>query len=313
MPNIRIVLICMSVLAACTTEPDNRPDLSPPGVCQEACEQAADCGDGAVCCTNPEECGADHRCVSCTADKQCPDGACVAGACVECADDADCKGNEKGSRCTATNTCAKCNLDVQCKGDPAGGRCTPAGTCTCNGDKDCKEPGLSLCRAEGCVCTDDSGCTAGAEKCDVASGVCIACDKDSQCAEGKTKCIAGDTPAASCGCASDDECGGEGEAPFCAKDNGACVVCLTDAQCGKGGKCFSPGTPAANCGCTKNADCDGAVCNKATGACQQCVEGPDCEKLELGSICTEEGTCACDSASECGAKNTTAKLEWVCE
>ncbi len=317
MPHIRNFLIGIVVLAACTTEPDKRPDLSP-AVCQESCEKPADCAKGSTCCTEPDKCGADHRCVACTASDQCEGGVCLLGACVECEKDANCKGNENGSHCSPENTCVACASDTQCKGNAGGERCSSTYVCSCAQDKDCKQPGLGLCRDEGCVCSDDTGCPDGASTCEL--GVCIstavACAKDAECLTGKSICLAGGTPAASCGCKDDSECGTtDEEPPHCAKGTGACVTCVDDAQCGKGGKCLSPGTPEASCGCIKNADCAAPtpICNTETGLCQECLEGKDCTPQGLGSRCTPEGLCSCAAASECRADGTTPKPKWVCE
>lgn len=343
MRTIPIFLFGFGLLAACTTEPKNRPYYGPAPVCQETCEKDSDC-DGLVCCLNKEDCGADHQCVECKSNAQCGDGVCFAGTCVECVGDADCKGNANGPHCTPYNTCAECADDRHCQNAEAGSRCGDDFTCKCDTDKDCKEPGFGLCRAEGCVCSDDSACPNGPKDCQ--HGVCVVCSTDEHCQElvdddpttpDKTKCFAPGTVSAFCGCADDSQCE---EGTFCNVETGQCVACTknehctepganvcidagkptaacgcdVETKCPDGRKCVSPGATGAFCGCTKDSHCpDDEVCNAATGLCQQCVKDADCKALKLGSVCTEEGTCSCTADSECKAKTSAPGLGWVCE
>jgi hypothetical protein len=298
MRTIPTFLISFGLWAGCTLYPkEGGPDDTPPPeptvpVCAEACTSDAQCWDGTVCNGG--------TCTQCKTDAECgPGGHCSEGTCFACTEDAHCAASPKGKLCAfdptspAATTCGECLADADCKDSPKGNRCGPDFQCACtDAAKHCAAPN-ALCRQEGCVCSEDAGCTKGAKKCEL--GVCIACAADADCADFDdgdpatplpTKCFDGGTLGAYCGCAADAEC----TSGLCDVMSGTCVECKVSADCA--------GNPA------------GEVC--LGGSCGQCETDQHCVDTKRGSACVD-GACTCGSAAECNPNITGSALSWVCE
>jgi len=171
----------------------------------------------------------------------------------------------------------------------------------CRRDADC--PSGNFCLSGTCnnPCVDDRHCGAGCQNCGiavsmdpqspdplgkptnkpyckvdvingqkiVATGVCVQCREDKECAQGQTCVDNRCTPDQTCqqACENNEVCFG-----------GKCVQCFTDAQCPCGhcieGKCSDK--------CTANQDCEGnQCCQKSTGLC---VSGR-CGGTAGGALC----------------------------
>jgi hypothetical protein len=161
-------LYCSNTSADCVSDADCT-DICSGGYCLYsggACSVDTDCALG-VCsgtpycdCTNPAydptaaicsdpacdtdvciyRCDEDQRCsvdTSCESDGDCSSLSprCVEGACVECADDADCD-EEDGERCLSGSCEAPCVYNEECDLMEAcdGGECVPRG---CESDREC--------------------------------------------------------------------------------------------------------------------------------------------------------------------------------
>jgi hypothetical protein len=340
-----------------------------------ACATGADCSAGRFCAA-----GVCYALTPvCQDDSDCEAGqACGAGLCVACLPPKD--PTQPSKYCTdedkplcffdpanpAAASCGNCLSDAECaeRGDgntrcaavPFPANAPPFGTaeaqgveymCSCETNAQCTVTGKSLCRAEGCVCSDNRGC-ADNEAC--VAGACVACQRDSDCAgkpdDGdpatlpKTQCIGEGTTAAKCGCSDHSECEPDaaGNATYCHEDSGTCIPCSKDDHCGNGGKCinggkpeaecacendgqceddkkcFGPGAAGAYCGCTTNDNCvddpAGPICNKETGVCAECATNSHCAESPAGAICdTATGTCTgCVMDTDC----VEQKLGSVC-
>jgi len=294
------------------------------GACIAGCHADRDCADGMICDTTVQPAGACYECLSdadCTSPATCrshqcqvdcstiqcqaPTPVCLPhnGACVQCAGKADCVLGQvcqanacvtgcatdadcPGRHCdpTGTGACADCVTDDQC---PSGQKCL-SGTCgvpPCNVDGDCAfgtycQPLLKQCQP-----LPSGACTSG--KC----GIGQACDTLTR------KCI----PTCGVGC---NFWGDSPDRTMCV--DGACYGCQADADC-NGVPC-SPQDRMCH-GCQSDGDCAtaGWLCDKASGACHQCLKAPDC-KDAANPKCGNDGLCchdACtDGATQCGADGT---------
>jgi hypothetical protein len=306
MRSIPILIVSMGLFLACTSQPKRPrfeiPDAPPAPAdptCQEACDSNDDCGttttdaDGGVvnvdgfCCTG-DDCGSKNRCVACLANSDCTgdNKFCLEGACVGCLADDDCGGGkcnlltEAGTKMrakAALNSCIDCSADSEC-GDQL---CSSYGKCKCKMNSQCTEPGMGLCRDEGCFCDEDSACTTGAKKCIPGTGVCLACAEDDDCTGDLPKCVNPGLVTAFCGCTADDQCG---EGLLCNETTRKCGACGGNEDC-----------PA------------GTVCT-AAGTCGQCAEDADCGN----GTCTA-GVCSCMAAGDCKTTPSLPALTWVCE
>jgi outer membrane exchange protein TraA len=251
--------------------------------------------------------------------------------CVECVNNAECKGVCD----TTTNTCqGDCKLDTDCaKGicdqtdHTCKGECRVDTDCAkgicdqtnhmckgdCRVDADCPngrcDPTDNMCRG----CNDDADCPNG--RCDMTDNVCRGCNDDGDCPN-TGRC---DTTVNLCaGCNDDGDCRTQGFEGFvCDIPNSVCVQCTEDDHCANGRVCV-PGlrecrecSTDANCPrgescsnfqcttCSTNDSCAGASCN-----C--CPKGTQCASPTPGASpscveCTNNSQCpsgkTCDTAN----------------
>ena len=210
------------------------------GFCAE-CNGDGDCPAGAPFCDDRgrcRECGNDGHCgagqpvcirgecePSCTADSMCDqDQLChpSLGACVECAEDNDCYGNEDGALCDPDRLrCVDCLSGGDCgvaRPFCIGGDCreciqnTDCGAAQiCNGDLECRSS-----------CSSDADCDDGDRgHCIVQTGICVECELDTNCTYDADQpvCIGGRC----------EECRGNDDCPA---DNPTCD--LENNECGGG-------------------------------------------------------------------------------
>jgi hypothetical protein len=162
-----------------------------------------------------------------------------------------------------------------------GQECGPDG---CGGSCGDCDPGDECLAGQ---CEPVAGCTAieqcHPKVCDVASGLCVSCTQDVQCAE-------------------------IGE--LCWDALGLCVVCETDEQCEPGfgcetGLCVELFCPEAACP-------EEQVCNLATQKCVDCLSEEDCPP---NNTC-EENACVppptCDSSKDCALDEVCDKATSTC-
>jgi hypothetical protein len=207
-------------------------------------------------------------CSRCPADEP----ACVAGACVECAEASDCAGRMGRPFCdTDTNTCVQCEDASDCgMGTPAcvAGRCVQ-----CDDMTDCSAVAMRpFCSARNtCVaCLDASGCTSvTASRCNTDTNTCTACVADTDCMH-------------------------LAATPVCDETRGTCVQCTGDteaARCGGNSCRRSDGV------CTTTPRGSRDVCD-ACEADSECVSGQKCIRqmfggTDLGGFCFIEATAGC--------------------
>lgn len=188
----------------------------PTNQCMNKCTADVDCpgslGDAFKC---DQQSG---RCVHCLTKNDCEDNkTCVDGLCIEpgCNSNKDC--NEGLQICDpADSTCKDCLVDLDCSGR---GPATPR----CGADQKC----VAACRSD----QDCASKTNGAKAffyCDVDSGSCLGCTKDSHCSRDQVcqnwTCVAG--------CTSDLECNATNNYAVCdAKESRKCVQCLKHSDC----------------------------------------------------------------------------------
>jgi Cys-rich repeat protein len=165
------------------------------------------------------------------------------------------------------------------------------------------------------ACTSDATC--GGLRCEITSGLCVACLQDADCAGGANKrceptthvCVAClnrpdcakrqdcDTVTHRCLDAcfdSDDPCPTAGF--VCSEDLGRCIECRTSANCAGSAGGLVCDVPIGRCvQCTSNAQCPSGkpVCDRRTGQCQVCVASVTCGGA--GAFC-DPSSLTCRSA-----------------
>ncbi len=189
-------------------------------------------GDGKCCDINSSKiCG--NLC-ECPGDNP----VCVGNRCVECAQDTDCKTNERPYCNTATNRCVECNLNEHC---PDNGVCFNHECQECNQNYDGSNPlPAGMCPSELPLCLPEGICAACPEGLiyDVARGVC-ACPAGTVLSP-DNECVACyNVPRGSVGCNQQyPSCNEAGQTLITLPDGtqqnfkGVCVGCLQDSDCG---------------------------------------------------------------------------------
>ncbi len=199
------------------------------GHCRQ-CGSTSDCGTGQACfpgnhtcapaCSGPGTCANQNgapicdassgACVGCLTNKDCSGSKPVcdptSGQCGECASSSDC-GAARPICNLAARECVQCLVDGQC---PSGGLCADQ-TChkACQGNADCGNPALPICRPDGQCgqCAAPSDCPASAPVC-TAQGACSQCASNTDC---------------------------KAPTPLC--DGERCVQCIENKDCASGLKC----------------------------------------------------------------------------
>ncbi|HSO31056.1 MAG TPA: hypothetical protein VLT33_01035 [Labilithrix sp.] len=171
--------------------------------------------------------------------------------------------------CSASLGCVECKRESDC---PASAAHCLEGTCVgCRPSVTSNDAGVSDCpsRNEACwasddechaACGDANPCPAGST-CDKASGACVGCRADEDCASGvcsplRKRCVA---------CVTDATC--SGARPRCRVLTGTCEACTSNADCGHALPICDPATFTCRLGCTSDAQCPGQQCDAATAKC----------------------------------------------
>ncbi len=167
-------------------------------------------------------------------------------------------------------------VDEAAVGDAAGGPrpCTEDTAC---GGLRCQVT-TGVCVA----CLDDHDCAGALGRCDTVQGICVECNATTECPQRRgcdtvTKrcldlCLDGDDPCPASGF-------------VCDGDRKICIECTTSANCvgsSNGGVCD---VPIGRCvECTGNAQCPSIkpVCDRRSGRCAACVKSVECG---VGLVC----------------------------
>jgi hypothetical protein len=311
--------------------PDTHCDSST-GVCDPGCLNDADCGGSVPFCETDI---VPHACAECRTSSDCPPGRPGCGSdpfcsncprsCGYCTIDSDCPSPltcNAGCDCLAPTSCDGFPISPACVGlDPEDGGST-YGVCGCRATSDCG-PGL-LCdpnqggswpgstgpyigggRCVASCATEDAAYCAGMNPdrpvCNPASGFCVHCVADSDCAGD------GGPPSSTPACLPDDL---DGDVAL--TGGGLCGCDGTD-QCSAGLACRSvpaPGSCVPPCIYDGGFDsCSPGFCDTFTGFCRQCLDDYDCTgQLDpvagafSAPMCDASGTCAqCSDSSQCPA------------
>jgi hypothetical protein len=187
-------------------------------------------GSGALCGINgQDQCGVQAAC-----DPKL--------GCVECLGEEDCPA-----------TLPRC-LQGACVG------CRPGIVASDAGPSDCA-PGA--CSTSDYSCHDACPSTACSEGtlCDVASGECLACRDDRDCASG----LCSPTVKRCVECFDDASC--PGSRPRCRVLAGRCEACISNSDCGRAAPICDPATFTCRAGCSSDVQCPGKQCDLMTARC----------------------------------------------
>lgn len=266
-----------------------------------ACTKDSQCTGSAKYCAPTlgicRQCLSDAHCAGTKATPHCDP---LYQSCFECAEDKHCKGGYTwGNRCIFNmfvGRICRCESSADCAGSAMGPTCFATFMkCSCAKDADCTVaphtkcllpyPGAAYKRCQK-PCTTDAQCVSlgMAPVCHKASGACVGCLTDADCATG-TKPFCDKTTLECVGCKTGADCASSLYGTRC--DGGVCT-CAAATDCPAattwGPACV--GTSSRRCGCTKAADCAtstrGAVCDATYGICA-CVTTTDCP---TGKTCT---------------------------
>ncbi len=294
---------------------DSKPGddaASPCGPSPLGCQSDADCDEGEVCASDPNDCAPS----TCMCDESRGQWACSADCggkvCQPADDDTACEGPNPAG-CESDEDCADGEV---CADDPDS--CDPS-SCSCDessGSWTCTDDcGGTVCQPE----NDDTACEGPNP---------AGCETDEDCADGE---VCADDPdscdPSSCSCDESsgtwtctDDCGGtvcqpENDDTTCEGPNPA--GCETDEDCDDSEVCTDdpdscdPSSCECNSGewiCTE--DCGGTVCMREAGACSEenpagCESDEDCAD---GEVCTDDPDTCVPSECSCDTDNDT----WIC-
>jgi Cys-rich repeat protein len=285
------------------------------------CRYASDCPGWLPGCATPISCAScPNVCGQCVDDSSCPSGL-------------HCGPNRCG--CTSSTECrAALPNEPVCIGlEDDGG--SPLGSCACLSSADCSTG--QVCETRGpyqvivsdyqgnsffggaciasCVGAEDTYCAGtlipGTDVCNQATGYCVPCTSDSDCAVNSSQ------PIYAPNCIPYPDGGAppfEFLGPPLVTGGGQCG-CSSTASCDDGFACtnpIGPGTCQMPCTFVDGVDsCTvsfGGLCNTFTGLCQSCLRDFDCTNFfspltQLpASICNPNGVCvSCTDLSQCPA------------
>jgi hypothetical protein len=243
------------------------------------------------------------------ADVTCADGEeCQLGECVvidpgngehdECERDADCAEIQGRNRCdVAASRCVECLVASHCSNperqicDPVDRFCVPRPPC--EADDDCSD-------------------LPGAPRCEVDSGLCVACLTDDHCAGRQQRCHQSSGTCRFEACTTAADCAEYPDAPHCHTGSGLCQECTTDGHCADDELCRD-GLCQPRGECQRDSECGVAErCNTLTQRCVQCVNSLDCR---LGGRCLSSQcgpATACTGDADCGAPLRCAVSSGTC-
>jgi hypothetical protein len=324
---MRATLLLVVLLLGC--------DLLPTNPAAGRCSKDGDCPNGFTCATDRNDPATFYRCVcsgdacadggapptdaraadapgSCGRNEDCPMArpVCAAGACVECAENAQCKDPSKGF--CASNACVGCAAAGAGACTGAKPVCGAAGSCVeCAENAQCRDVTRPFCMAGvcmGCALAGGTACAlrfpGGPNVCGP-TGACVECtDAAAHCkAPGKGFCVAN----ACVGCQAAGAGACKAPTAVCDPPSGKCVECVVDTSCAA-----TPNRPFclanACAGCEKAAptacamkDPAAPVC-AADGRCVECNASSDCTADASRPICLGNKCVRCSSDGECAAK-----------
>jgi hypothetical protein len=154
--------------------------------------------------------------------------------------------------------------------------------CGCVADANCAAGGSEVC--------DPSlkDCEAPADHCDVASGTCVQCLKDADCAGfGHGRC---DTSSDTCvECLGDSDCAGSANGTHCLVSAGLCGPCATSADCPSGEACFWQSSSTMSMASFACVDCKGTAESPTCGGYSTCTA--DAAGHPTCTLDTDQQTC----------------------
>jgi hypothetical protein len=168
-------------------------------------------------------------------------------------------------------------------------------------------------------CQSSIDCPAGAPVCIAATGLCLKCNTNGQCAQTE-ECVGGACQPLKACTNSRDCVGSSGGRTICDQQDGVCVECNADPDCGGQGKICS--NHRCVIGCTTDNQCtaSGLLCNPTLGACTECVQTSDCPAADYcdGGACVPDTcvagarTCSANAVYECNTTGSAVSLVENC-
>ena len=218
--------------------------------------------------------GDDGARASCGIDgKKCEYGCTPGLGCTECVSDADC--DDSGKPACVLGKCRECGPESKCGAAEA---CFPQ-------DYKCESR-----------CASDGDCPGDAGICLAASGTCVGCQTDADCAATPGTPLCEPTRAQCSECKSNADCGAA--APACDLNDGKCHECLVDADCPASALCSVD--RKCHHACTSNANCDDPgkpFCELASKDCVACLVNLDCGQAE--PVCHDDKCVQCAVNTDC--------------
>ena len=197
--------------------------------------------------------------------------------CVECVDNSQCGGG-KGPACVA-GECEECATSADCG---TGKACFPK-------DHKCVDQ-----------CDDDTDCPGDAPTCIIATGVCVECSVDQDCAGDSGHPVCNLIHGQCSECATSADCGLA--EPVCDVQAGECRDCLIDSHCPVGAACG--GDHKCHATCTSNGDCgdpNKSFCDVlGSKECVACLIALDCSD-PTRPICNDYKCVGCAIDADCTA------------
>ncbi|MBW2704324.1 MAG: DUF11 domain-containing protein, partial [Deltaproteobacteria bacterium] len=247
-------------------------------------------------------CSADLECIDLIS---CTDDTCVATACVNTTNNANCSSD--GAFCNGAEICDPV-FDCISEGDPctAGGEvCDEGGdACVeCLADGDCIGSELCETTSHTCVeCLADGDCV-GSELCETTSHTCVECLVDGDCDNG-IFCDGVETCSGNaCVAGPGDPCTAGGQ--VCDDGGDACVECLADGDCIGSELCETTSHTCVEC--LVDGDCDNGIFCDGVETCSgnACVVGPGDPCTAGGQLCDETGDVCVECLNDGDCDNAT--------
>lgn len=194
--------------------------------------------------------------------------------------------------------------ELCCVGTSGDAECQATGVGQCESCAvACDDDATSGCTDRQCVCGTGAACSGDTDLCDDATGTCVECDIDDDCADPEGQCVAG--VCLECDFPGGNNAGCADTTPVCASD-GTCEACDNDDDCDgilvcdmASGRCT--GCTGVNTGCSNPLP----ACNGTTNSCEACDDDADCVGNPDGTICSG-GVCGpCNRDTDDGCSGTT--------
>lgn len=319
---VRHQCICLSDLSCASSDPFAAPRFcnNYTGLCVteiSGCKGDSDCSATEFCDASTRSCRPlKSFCQACATDKEC------GGAGDNCILDTTLNRKFCGTACTVDTDCAR---GATCVDKDGSKQCWPSHTATgqmatCNNFAGCVPDSQH-------TCTTTADCGDAAQKCDAASGKCVAaqqvCPFGTTCDPRLKLCVAECVQDVDCGlatlrcvnrvCEAVAECMTDVDCPLnktCAMAPGATTgeckaTCGSDSDCGFGKVCLTTnGRASCQPGCATNQDC--ALDQRCNATSRQC-EGPTVGNQRICQATNACRTCElCDGVTNvCGPASST--------